>query len=40
MASDLWLALLKGVNVGGHNKALMADLNIALTAAGIADVKT
>ena len=40
MASDLWLALLKGVNVGGHNKVKMADLKAALTTAGIGDVRT
>jgi uncharacterized protein (DUF1697 family) len=35
-----WAALLRGVNVGGHNRLPMADLRAALTAAGLIDVRT
>jgi uncharacterized protein (DUF1697 family) len=35
-----WAALLRGVNVGGHNRLPMADLRAALTAAGLTDVRT
>jgi uncharacterized protein (DUF1697 family) len=34
------IALLRGINVGGHNKVPMADLRGALEAAGFEDVKT
>jgi uncharacterized protein (DUF1697 family) len=34
------IALLRGINVGGHNKVPMADLRQALEAAGFEDVKT
>lgn len=34
------VALLRGVNVGGHHKLAMADLRTALTAAGCVDVAT
>lgn len=34
------IALLRGVNVGGHNRLPMADLRARLTAAGFADVET
>jgi uncharacterized protein (DUF1697 family) len=34
------IALLRGINVGGHNKVPMADLREALEAAGFEDVKT
>jgi uncharacterized protein (DUF1697 family) len=34
------IALLRGINVGGHNKVPMADLRKALEAAGFEDVKT
>ena len=33
-------ALLRGVNVGGHNKIAMAELRAALGRAGFADVRT
>lgn len=35
-----YVALLKGVNVGGHKKVPMADLRELLAASGFADVKT
>jgi uncharacterized protein (DUF1697 family) len=35
-----WIALLRGVNVGGHNKLPMKALQAALTASGLADVAT
>lgn len=35
-----WIALLRGINVGGHNKVPMADLRAGLAAAGYADVAT
>lgn len=35
-----WAALLRGVNVGGHNRLPMVDLRAALTAAGLTDVRT
>jgi uncharacterized protein (DUF1697 family) len=34
------IALLRGINVGGHKKVPMADLRKALEAAGFEDVKT
>ncbi len=34
------VALLRGINVGGHNKLAMADLRASLTQAGFADVET
>ena len=34
------IALLRGINVGGHKKVPMAALREALEAAGFADVKT
>src|SRR3954467_4239051 len=34
------IALLRGINVGGHNKVPMAELRAALEAAGFQDVKT
>ncbi len=36
----VWIALLRAVNVGGHNILPMADLRDALTKAGLASVKT
>ncbi|MEL6983071.1 MAG: DUF1697 domain-containing protein [Actinomycetota bacterium] len=36
----LWAALLRGINVGGHNKIPMAELRAALTDAGFDDVAT
>ncbi len=35
-----WVALLRGVNVGGRRKIVMAELRSALTEAGAGDVKT
>jgi uncharacterized protein (DUF1697 family) len=35
-----FIALLRGVNVGGHNKVPMADLRAALDASGFARVRT
>lgn len=35
-----WVALLRGVNVGGHRRVPMTDLRDALTAAGFGDVRT
>ncbi len=35
-----WAVLLRGVNVGGHNKVPMAELRTALTDAGCRDVAT
>ena len=34
------IALLRGINVGGHRKVPMADLRAALEDAGFEDVKT
>ena len=34
------MALLRGVNVGGHRRVPMADLRAGLTGAGLADVRT
>jgi uncharacterized protein (DUF1697 family) len=35
-----WLALLRGVNLGKHNKVPMAELRSALSTAGFANVRT
>jgi uncharacterized protein (DUF1697 family) len=35
-----WVCLLRGVNVGGHNRVSMPVLREALTAAGFLDVRT
>jgi uncharacterized protein (DUF1697 family) len=35
-----WVALLRGINVGGHRKVSMPVLREALTEAGFADVRT
>jgi uncharacterized protein (DUF1697 family) len=40
MASGLWVALLRGVNVGGNNKLPMRDLAELFRAAGCDDVAT
>jgi uncharacterized protein (DUF1697 family) len=41
MTAAPWrIALLRGVNVGGHGKLPMADLRAAMTDAGLAEVKT
>ncbi len=37
---NIWIVLLRGVNVGGNNKLPMAELRAALTAAGFEQVKT
>lgn len=37
---SVYVALLRGVNVGGHRKVPMADLREALTAAGFGRVRT
>ncbi len=38
--STRFIALLRGINVGGHNKLPMADLRACLEQAGYGDVKT
>lgn len=35
-----WVALLRGINVGGTHKVPMAELRTLLTATGLADVRT
>lgn len=35
-----WIALLRGINVGGHNKLAMADLRSTLQTAGLDEVRT
>jgi len=35
-----WVALLRGVNVGGHRRVPMADLRAGLAGAGLAGVRT
>jgi uncharacterized protein (DUF1697 family) len=40
MAAARYVALLRGVNVGGKNKVAMADLRDAFTGAGFDDVST
>jgi len=35
-----YIALLRGVNLGGHNKVAMADLRALLSKMGLADVQT
>lgn len=35
-----YIALLRGINVGGNNKVSMADLKVALTEAGLSNVRT
>jgi uncharacterized protein (DUF1697 family) len=40
MAGARYVALLRGINVGGKNKVAMADLRDALTGAGFEDVGT
>ena len=36
----VWIALLRGINVGGHNKLPMAELRDLFTTAGCDDVRT
>ncbi|MEX1335073.1 MAG: DUF1697 domain-containing protein, partial [Candidatus Limnocylindrales bacterium] len=38
--STTWLALLRGINVGGRNRILMADLRACFEDAGYAGVRT
>jgi uncharacterized protein (DUF1697 family) len=38
--SNLFIAILRGINVGGHNKLKMAELRAALEADGFANVQT
>lgn len=40
MSRTSWVALLRGVNVGGHRRVPMAALREALGAAGLGDVRT
>lgn len=40
MGANQFLALLRGVNVGGNNKVAMADLRAAFEAEGFGDVRT
>lgn len=40
MVSTQYLALLRGINVGGRNIIKMTDLKACLDAAGVADVRT
>lgn len=40
MTDQTWIVLLRGINVGGHNKVPMADLRKALTAAGYGEVQS
>ena len=35
-----WIALLRGVNVGGHNKLPMAQLRAGLDEAGLSNPRT
>ena len=35
-----WIALLRGINVGGNRRVPMAELRVALEAIGLADVRT
>ena len=35
-----WIALLRGINVGGKNRILMADLREALSSSGLEEVQT
>ena len=35
-----YIALLRGINVGGHKKVLMAELRVLLTKSGLENVKT
>lgn len=40
MGSPTWIALLRGVNVGGHNRLPMADLRAVLSELGHTQVET
>ncbi|MCM3626978.1 DUF1697 domain-containing protein [Paenibacillus glycanilyticus] len=37
---NVWIALLRGINVGGKNKIKMADLREALASIGLRDIQT
>ena len=39
-AADVWVALLRGINVGGHRKLPMAELRGLLDGLGYADIAT
>ena len=39
-AADVWVALLRGINVGGHRKLPMAELRGLLDSLGYADIAT
>jgi uncharacterized protein (DUF1697 family) len=36
----VWIALFRGINIGGHNKVKMADLKTAFEELGFTDVRT
>jgi len=38
--TNVWIALFRGINVGGNNKLPMKDLTKVMLAAGLTDVKT
>ena len=38
--NGVWISLLRGINVGGHNKLPMAELRDLFTTAGCEDVRT
>ncbi len=40
MSSDRWVLLLRGINVGKHNRIAMADLKAAMVDSGFGDVST
>ena len=37
---NTYIALLRGINVGGHEKILMADLKLLLDSIGLQNVQT
>ena len=39
-ASEVWISLLRGINVGGHNKLPMAELRELFTEAGCSEVRS
>ncbi|MHB8465324.1 MAG: DUF1697 domain-containing protein [Acidimicrobiales bacterium] len=40
MSSTTWIALLRGINVGGKRKLAMADLRLVLESLGLGEVRT
>lgn len=40
MITPVWIAFIRGINVGGHRKVKMAELHDAMTKAGLGEVKT